>query len=191
MPSPQCILDVWVVFWRWHRSKVASRQATRRTLKHHLQQLSLTLLSMMSLFRHRVATRKCTAPVCRLTCVRHRCTLADWVTLLPHLSRLVEGMSFKICAGNNLLITGPNGAGKSSIFRCLGQLWTVPKGTITKPAGGQDGLCGDVFYLPQKPYSVVGSLRDQVRAVLWRQAASTWAKEGIRLPPVGLLLCGS
>ena len=85
-------------------------------------------------------------------------------------------MTFKVECGTNLLLTGPNGsasalyfilfrifagAGKSSLFRVLGGLWHITQGTVTKPSG-DNGLFEDVFYLPQKPYNVLGSLRDQV-----------------------------
>ncbi len=60
-------------------------------------------------------------------------------------------------------LTGCNGSGKSSLFRCLGALWEVPEGgTITKPGGNASGLNAGVFYLPQKPYNVVGTLADQL-----------------------------
>ena len=55
-----------------------------------------------------------------------------------------------------------DGAGKSSIFRCLGGLWTIPHGTITKPGSAESGLDQEVFYLPQKPYNVLGTLYDQL-----------------------------
>jgi ABC-type uncharacterized transport system fused permease/ATPase subunit len=52
---------------------------------------------------------------------------------------------------------GHNGSGKSSIFRCLGGLWKIPDGgTITKPP------LDDLFYIPQKPYNVFGTLADQL-----------------------------
>jgi ATP-binding cassette subfamily D (ALD) protein 3 len=51
-----------------------------------------------------------------------------------------------------------DGAGKSSIFRCLGGLWTIPHGSITKPGSAESGLDQEVFYLPQKPYNVLGKL---------------------------------
>lgn len=78
---------------------------------------------------------------------------------------LVKDLSFQVARGSNLLITGPNGSGKSSIFRCLGSLWPTRTGSITKPTGAKGkgkGLFGSVFYLPQKPYNVVGDLRDQL-----------------------------
>lgn len=83
----------------------------------------------------------------------------DVVTPTGH--TLVEDLSFTVEKGSNLIITGHNGAGKSSIFRCLGGLWHVKKGTITKPGSGT-GLHGEVFYIPQKPYNLVGTLEEQV-----------------------------
>ncbi|EGD77957.1 ATP-binding cassette [Salpingoeca rosetta] len=80
----------------------------------------------------------------------------------PTGQKLVSDLSFHVQPGRNMLITGPNGAGKSSIFRCLGALWTVQRGTITRPGGSGQGLHDKVFYLPQKPYNVVGDLRDQI-----------------------------
>ena len=70
-----------------------------------------------------------------------------------------------------MLLTGHNGAGKSSVFRCLAGLWRVETGEITKPGGGRSqavagavsgSLAGTVYYLPQKPYQVLGTLFDQI-----------------------------
>ena len=54
------------------------------------------------------------------------------------------------------------GAGKSSIFRCLGGLWAIPHGKITKPGGAKASLNSVIFYLPQKPYQVLGTLPEQM-----------------------------
>ncbi|KAF4677477.1 ATP-binding cassette sub- D member 3 [Perkinsus chesapeaki] len=77
--------------------------------------------------------------------------------------RLVTDLNLRISKGDNVIICGPNGAGKSSIFRCLGGLWDIKRGTITRP-GARDrvGLHSYLFYLPQKPYCVVGTLPDNV-----------------------------
>jgi len=75
---------------------------------------------------------------------------------------LVRELSFTVKRESNLLLTGANGAGKSSIFRCLGGLWHVSTGRITKPGVSHSGLHNEIFYLPQKPYNVIGTLRDQI-----------------------------
>eukprot|EP00009_Paramoeba_aestuarina_P011277 CAMPEP_0201537962 /NCGR_PEP_ID=MMETSP0161_2-20130828/66245_1 /ASSEMBLY_ACC=CAM_ASM_000251 /TAXON_ID=180227 /ORGANISM="Neoparamoeba aestuarina, Strain SoJaBio B1-5/56/2" /LENGTH=453 /DNA_ID=CAMNT_0047944551 /DNA_START=507 /DNA_END=1865 /DNA_ORIENTATION=+ len=75
--------------------------------------------------------------------------------------KLLDDLSFRVERGQNLLLTGRNGAGKSSIFRCLGGLWPVV-GKITKPGAAQSGLHADIYYLPQKPYNVLGSVSDNL-----------------------------
>lgn len=70
------------------------------------------------------------------------------------------------------VLTGPNGSGKSSLFRVLGGLWPAGSGHIAKPGQlllGSDaatqtsrGLSRDIFYVPQRPYTALGTLRDQI-----------------------------
>lgn len=74
---------------------------------------------------------------------------------------LVEDLTLKVDSGSNLLITGPNGSGKSSLFRVLGGLWPLVSGHIVKPGFGSD-LNKEIFYVPQRPYTAVGTLRDQL-----------------------------
>ena len=71
-------------------------------------------------------------------------------------SILVKNLTASINAGEHLMITGPNGSGKTSIMRVLAGIWPHFKGEITKP------IEKDVFYIPQRPYLAVGTLRDQV-----------------------------
>src|SRR5690554_4660895 len=54
------------------------------------------------------------------------------------------------------MVTGPNGSGKSSLFRILGELWPLHCGTLVKPRKE------DILFIPQKPYLVLGTLRDQI-----------------------------
>jgi len=74
----------------------------------------------------------------------------------PNGDVLAREVSFTVTRKQNLMIVGPNGCGKSSLFRILGELWPIWGGTLKKPA------FKDLFYIPQKPYLAIGTLRDQV-----------------------------
>ena len=83
---------------------------------------------------------------------------ADDVTLYtPQFGRmLVEDLQFSLQPGDGLLIAGASGCGKSSLLRAIAGLWRTGSGTVRSlPAE-------DVFFLPQKPYMQVGSLRSQI-----------------------------
>ncbi|XP_053602167.1 ATP-binding cassette sub-family D member 3 isoform X2 [Plodia interpunctella] len=74
----------------------------------------------------------------------------------PNGDVLIKELSFQVKSGINVLVCGPNGCGKSSLFRQLGELWPIFGGTLTKPPKGK------LFYVPQRPYMTLGTLRDQV-----------------------------
>ncbi|KAL1280171.1 hypothetical protein QQF64_014771, partial [Cirrhinus molitorella] len=74
----------------------------------------------------------------------------------PNGDVLIRDLSFEVSSGTNVLVCGPNGCGKSSLFRVLGELWPLCGGQLTKPERGK------LFYVPQRPYMTLGSLRDQV-----------------------------
>lgn len=46
-------------------------------------------------------------------------------------TQLVANLSFKISKGEHLLVSGMNGTGKSSLFRCMGDLWELSKGSTS------------------------------------------------------------
>lgn len=74
----------------------------------------------------------------------------------PNGDVLIKELSFEVRSGINVLVCGPNGCGKSSMFRQLGELWPIFGGTLTKPPKGK------LFYVPQRPYMTLGTLRDQI-----------------------------
>uniref|UniRef100_A0A8C1YUP9 ATP-binding cassette, sub-family D (ALD), member 3a n=1 Tax=Cyprinus carpio TaxID=7962 RepID=A0A8C1YUP9_CYPCA len=74
----------------------------------------------------------------------------------PNGDILIRDLCFEVKSGANVLVCGPNGCGKSSLFRVLGELWPLFGGSLTKPERGK------LFYVPQRPYMTLGSLRDQV-----------------------------
>lgn len=65
-------------------------------------------------------------------------------------------LNFEVPPGTNIMLTGPNGCGKSSLFRVLGELWPPYSGVVTKPDQYE------MLFVPQKPYLVMGTLRDQL-----------------------------
>ncbi len=69
---------------------------------------------------------------------------------------LISDVSADISALGPLLVQGPSGAGKTSLMRALAGLWREGSGTVTRPP------LSDVMFLPQRPYMILGSLRDQL-----------------------------
>jgi len=74
----------------------------------------------------------------------------------PNKEVLVKKMSFDIEEGMHVMVTGPNGCGKSSLSRILADLWPAESGYVMKPK------TEDMYYIPQRPYLPMGTLRDQI-----------------------------
>lgn len=84
-------------------------------------------------------------------------SLADLTLMTPNYQRtLITDLSMSLLEGEGLLVKGPSGCGKSSLLRAMAGLWNSGQGTIHRPQPK------DILFLPQRPYMIVGSLRDQM-----------------------------
>ncbi|CAL5321265.1 unnamed protein product [Camellia sinensis] len=111
---------------------------------------------------------------------------------------LVRDLSLKIYEKDHLLVTGPSGSGKTSLLRAIAGLWSTGRGKIrlyvqdTNPQSALspelapleatvvDDTYGNlersgcrnssgVFFLPQRPYMVLGTLRQQLLYPIWTE----------------------
>jgi putative ATP-binding cassette transporter len=91
------------------------------------------------------------------TTVAERIALHDLTLKTPdHQRVLIDHLNLTVDECSRLLVMGRSGRGKSSLLRAIAGLWTAGKGTIERPGIDQ------VFFLPQRPYMVLGTLRDQL-----------------------------
>ncbi|ELR98134.1 ABC transporter ATP-binding protein/permease [Gloeocapsa sp. PCC 73106] len=70
--------------------------------------------------------------------------------------KLVEALSFELASGDSLAIVGESGVGKSSLLRAIAGLWNKGSGRIIRPDSDE------MLFLPQKPYMILGTLRQQL-----------------------------
>jgi vitamin B12/bleomycin/antimicrobial peptide transport system ATP-binding/permease protein len=69
---------------------------------------------------------------------------------------IVENLSLSVQPGAGLLIVGPSGRGKSSLLRAIAGLWNAGTGRLVRPP------LAEVLFLPQRPYIILGTLREQL-----------------------------
>jgi vitamin B12/bleomycin/antimicrobial peptide transport system ATP-binding/permease protein len=79
--------------------------------------------------------------------------VADLALALPDGKALRDGLNFDVAPGQALLIQGPTGTGKSTLLRAIAGLWPFGHGHIRLDPKR-------AFFLPQKSYIPLGSLRD-------------------------------
>jgi len=94
----------------------------------------------------------------------------DLALSLPNGAPLRQGVNFDVLPGQSLLIQGPTGTGKSTLLRAIAGLWPFGRGHVRLDAKR-------AFFLPQKSYIPLGSLR----------AALLYPDAGVGVPQEKLL----
>jgi putative ATP-binding cassette transporter len=69
---------------------------------------------------------------------------------------LIRDLSLEVTPGQRLLVVGPSGCGKTSFLRLVSGLWPPARGQVSRPPEGE------LMFIPQKPYMLLGSLREQL-----------------------------
>ena len=69
---------------------------------------------------------------------------------------LIHDISLEVAANQRLLVVGPSGCGKTSFLRLVSGLWPPAAGSIRRPP------LAELLFIPQKPYMILGSLREQL-----------------------------
>lgn len=77
--------------------------------------------------------------------------LTDVTVKLPDGSALLDHADLAFTAGHSVVITGRTGSGKSTLFRVLAGIWPFGHGEVSVPPR--------TFFLPQRPYIPLGTLR--------------------------------
>jgi len=116
------------------------------------------VVERLGVFREAAGARPATGSDARIETVEAGRLSIEGLTLnTPDERRtLVRDLSLEIEDGAALLIVGPSGAGKTSLLRAIAGLWRSGRGRIVRPPLTQ------MMFLPQRPYMILGSLRDQL-----------------------------
>jgi putative ATP-binding cassette transporter len=86
-----------------------------------------------------------------------RFALSHVTLMTPNRQRtLIQDLTLDPEAKLNLLVVGQSGVGKSSLLRAIAGLWNQGQGIVKRPP------LAEIFFLPQRPYMLLGSLREQL-----------------------------
>ncbi|KAG2664358.1 hypothetical protein I3760_16G078600 [Carya illinoinensis] len=111
----------------------------------------------------------------------------------PSKATLVRDLKLVVNEMDHLLVTGPSGSGKTSLVRAMAGLWSTGRGKITfyvkdgenppevrttSDVKGEHERAVNrnargIFFLPQRPYMVLGTLRQQLLYPTWAEDTIT------------------
>jgi putative ATP-binding cassette transporter len=77
--------------------------------------------------------------------------LRDVTLALPNGTALLEHADLVLRPGHSVVVTGRSGSGKSTLFRAFAGIWPFGHGQMAMPQR--------TFFLPQRPYIPLGTLR--------------------------------
>ncbi|KAK9699543.1 hypothetical protein RND81_08G180300 [Saponaria officinalis] len=136
--------------------------------------------------------------------------LENLTLVTPEKSTIISDLTMSINEKDHLLIVGPSGSGKTSLLRAMAGLWTSGKGKISYYANSADDVepsgaheipedsksrvnksYKGIFFLPQRPYMVLGTLRQQLLYPTWAEIPPSDGPEQTGVPPFLLRQEGS
>ncbi|XP_074285256.1 ABC transporter D family member 2, chloroplastic [Silene latifolia] len=136
--------------------------------------------------------------------------LENLTLVTPEKATIIADLTLLINEKDHLLITGPSGSGKTSLLRAMAGLWTRGTGKISYYVNSSDDVeptsahentvesnpCKDksykgIFFLPQRPYMVLGTLRQQLLYPTWAEIPPSDGAEQTGVPPFLLRQEGS
>src|SRR6185312_13142129 len=105
-------------------------------------------------------------------------TLRDVTVSLPNGEKLLDGADLTFTPGHSVVVSGRSGSGKSTLFRTIAGIWPFGQGQVHVPPNS--------FFLPQRPYIPLGTLRHVVSypqpATAFEQSELARALEDAGLP---------
>ena len=108
--------------------------------------------------------------------------LQDVTMTLPDGTTLLDGADLRLTRGHSVVVTGRSGTGKTTLFRMFAGIWPFGSGKLQIPP--------NAFFLPQRPYVPLGTLR---HVITYPNSVEAFSEEDMRqvLRDAGLpQLCG-